>query len=72
MKCPKCGSTDVEEVDVEIFEATGMSGAICEGFDGFGLLSALRIAKNGYDKAKLAITGKKRYYCNKCEKEFDK
>lgn len=71
MKCPKCGSTNVEELEIEIFESD-MSNAVCEGADVFALVSLFKMAKNGYDKAKLSLINQKRYYCNKCETTFDK
>ena len=71
MKCPKCGSTEVDEVKIEIFE-TDMNGAVCEGMDGFALVSLFQMAKKGYDKAKLYLTDKKRYHCNSCNNTFDK
>lgn len=70
MKCTNCGSENVVECEVNIFEAGdfGINGALCDGFDP----SLIRVFSNVCDKARLAVTGKKRYRCNKCGKFFEK
>ncbi len=63
MKCPKCGSSDVEKHSVSLDEYD-FSGAIAGDSNPFGFLAAL--AKKSYD----ALKNRQRYICNNCGSLF--
>ena len=77
LKCPHCGSNDVIECPVGVFEDIGeeMPTMTSPGFDPFKVLYLLQIfsiPKNAAVKAYDAITDRKRYKCRKCEEFFYK
>lgn len=63
MKCPNCGSTNIEKHPVSINEYD-IEGAIAGDINPFGFVAAL--AKKASD----ALNNRKRYICNNCGELF--
>ena len=70
IKCPRCKSTNLEEVEIEIFE-TGPVEMVPSGFDPSVLLALIKAPVNAIKKAELVINGEKRYKCKNCKHIFD-
>lgn len=68
--CPKCHSSNTEE-DPVVVSSSSIYGATPIDLDPFSIMvdlasTAANVVRKGYE----TVSGKKRYYCNNCKKNF--